>query len=98
MREVNPGKDVGKFSLEGAEILTLPFSKQEQYHWCQVTEICHILLMVSVAYGQGRIQRSRMRDMHLPTSYFQKYFNAYNFSIISNLFDSCKPSALSTHN
>ena len=32
-------------------LLTLLFSKQEQNQLCQVTEICHTLLMVSVAYG-----------------------------------------------
>ena len=35
-------------------LLPLPFSKQGQNQLCQVTEICHTLLMVSVAYGQGR--------------------------------------------
>ena len=29
-----------------------------------MTEICQTLLMVSVAYGQGRIQGSRKRGMH----------------------------------
>ena len=49
--------------------------------------------MVSVTDGQGRIQGGRMRGMHSPTSHFQKCFwcIAYNFSIISNLFDSNKP-------
>ena len=37
-------------------LLTLPFSKKEQNEWHQVTEISQTLLMVSVAYGQGRIQ------------------------------------------
>ena len=44
--------------------------------------------MVSAAYGQG----SRMRSMLPPTSHFQKCF-----SIISNLFHSKKPYAVSTH-
>ena len=57
-------------------LLTLPFTKKEQNEWSQVIEIFQILLMVSVAYGQGRIQ-GRMRvmlTMHSPTSYFQKCF------------------------
>ena len=52
----------------------------------------------SVVYGQGRIQSSRMRGIYLPTSYFQKLFDAYNFLIISNLFDSDKPYDLRGHN
>ena len=46
--------------------------------------------MVSVAYGQERIQGGKMRGMHPPTSHFLNVFNVpvYNFSIISNLFDS----------
>ena len=55
-------------------LLTLPLSKKEQHYWCQMTNICHNLLVVSVAYGQGRIQRGRMRDMHPPNSHFQKCF------------------------
>ena len=47
-----------------------------------VTKICQILLMVSVAYGQGRIHRSRIRDMHPPPAIFKNVFDAYNFSII----------------
>ena len=54
--------------------------------------------MVSVAYDQERIQRGRMRDMHPPTRDFFKCFDVYDFSIISNLFDSDKPYALTTHN
>ena len=38
-----------------------------------------------------------MRGMHPPTSHFKNVFDAYNFSIISNLFDCYKPYALSTH-
>ena len=33
-----------------------------------MTEICQTLLMVSVAYGQRRIQRGRMRNVHPPSS------------------------------
>ena len=38
--------------------------------------------------------------MHPPTSHFKNVFGVglYNFSIISNLFDSDKPYALSMHN
>ena len=36
--------------------------------------------------------------MHLLTSHFKNVFDVHNFSIISNLFDSDKPYALSTHN
>ena len=36
--------------------------------------ICRTLLMVSVAYGQGRILGGRMRVMHPPTGHFQKFF------------------------
>ena len=39
-----------------------------------------------------------MRGMDPPTSHFQKCFDVNNFFIISNLFDSDKPNALSTHN
>ena len=39
-----------------------------------------------------------VRGMHPPTSYFQKCFDVYDFSIISNLFDSYKPCVLSTRN
>ena len=38
----------------------------------------------------------RMRGMHPSTSHFQNFFDVYNLSIISNLFDSTY--ALSTHN
>ena len=34
-----------------------------------------------------------MRGMHPPNNHFQKIFDVYNFSIISNLFDSHKPYA-----
>ena len=54
--------------------LTLPFSKKEQSYGCQVAETCRTLLMVSVAYGQGRIQRGGMRGMYPSTSQFQKCF------------------------
>ena len=39
-----------------------------------------------------------MRGMHPLPAIFKVVLNVYNFSIISNLFDSDKPSALSTHN
>ena len=57
--------------------------------------MCQTLLMVSVAYGQGRIQGGggRMRGMHPSTNHFQKSVfdvQARKFSIISNLFDSDK--------
>ena len=38
------------------------------------SKICQTLLMVSVAYGQGRTQGGRMGSMHPPTSHFQKCF------------------------
>ena len=56
-----------------------------------MTDIYQNLLMVSVAHGQGRILGDEMRGMHPPTSHFQKIFDVYNFSIISNLFDSDRP-------
>ena len=49
--------------------LTRPLNKIIKIR--QVTEVCQALLMVSVAYGQGRIQRGRMRGMHPPFSHFQ---------------------------
>ena len=56
-------------------LLTPTFSKKEQRQWCQVTEICQILLMVSVAYGQGRIQGGRMIEEYASsTGHFQKCF------------------------
>ena len=39
-----------------------------------------------------------MRICILPPAIFKHVFDANNFSIISNLFDSYKPYALSTHN
>ena len=39
-----------------------------------------------------------MRGMHPLPSIFKVVLNVYNFSIISNLFDSDKPYTLSTHN
>ena len=49
------------------------------------------LLMVSVVSGQGRIQRGRMRGMHIfPPAIFKTVFDAYNFSIM--------PYTLATHN
>ena len=55
--------------------------------------------MVSVAYGQGRVQGDRMRGMqtmHSPTSSMLLMYTI--FSKISNLFDSNKPCILSMHN
>ena len=54
--------------------------------------------MVFTAYGQDRIQRIGMRGTTLPSAIFKNVFDAYNFTIISNLFDSIEPYALSTHN
>ena len=79
-------------------ILTPSFRKKEQNYRCQVTEIGLTLLMISVVYGQGQIQGTRMRDMHPPPAIFKNAFDVYTFSMISNLFDSNKPYALSTHN
>ena len=53
--------------------------------------------MVFVVYDQGRIQGCRMRVCIIPPVIFHNVFDAYNFCIISNLFDSNKPYALSTH-
>ena len=47
--------------------------------------------MACVAYGQGRIQGDRMRGMHASKAIFKNVFDEYNFSIISNFCDSCKP-------
>ena len=41
-------------------LLILPFSKEEQNQWCQVTEMCQTFLMVSVAYDQGRIESTHI--------------------------------------
>ena len=46
--------------------------------------------MVSVAYGQGRIQGVGWVVCILPPAIFKNVFDKYNFSIISNLFDSDK--------
>ena len=53
-------------------LLTMPFGKEEQNQWCQVTEICQTFFLVSVAYGQGWIHGVRMRGMHPPNSNLQK--------------------------
>ena len=63
-----------------------------------MTDICQNLLMVSAAYGQGWILGGEMRGMHFLTNHFQKNFDVYNFSIISNLFDSDKPYARKIEN
>ena len=39
-----------------------------------------------------------MRGMHSSTSHFKNVFDVYNFSIVLNLFESNKPSALSSEN
>ena len=60
---------------------------------------CQTLLMVSVAYGQGRIQGGKIKGICiLPPAIFKNIFDVYNFSVVTNLFDSDKPCALSTHN
>ena len=48
-------------------------------------------LVVSVAYGQGRIQREGKGICILPPAILKNAFDAYNFFIISNSFDSYKP-------
>ena len=53
--------------------------------------------MVSVAYGQWLIQGLGWEVCILPPAIFKHVFDAYDFSIISNSFDSYKPYALSTH-
>ena len=54
--------------------------------------------MVSVAYGQGLIQGLGWEVSILLPAIFKIVFDVYNFSITSNLFESDKPNALSTHN
>ena len=49
--------------------------------------------MVSVAYGQVRIQGVGLGVCIFPSAIFKNAFDVYNFSIISNLFDSYKPYA-----
>ena len=49
--------------------------------------------MVSLAYGQGRIQGVGWGVFIFPPAIFKNVFEVYNFSIISNLFDSNKPYA-----
>ena len=46
----------------------------------------------------GANSDGRMKGMHPTTSQLKNVFDVYSFSIISNLFDSNKPYALSTHN
>ena len=48
--------------------------------------------------ARGVSNEGRMRGMHLPPAIFKNVFEVYNFFIISNLFDSSKPYALSAHN
>ena len=44
--------------------------------------------MVSVAYGQGRVQRGRVRSICIFSSaLFKSAFDIYNFSVILSLFD-----------
>ena len=67
------------------------------FQWCQITKICQTFLVVFVAYSQGRIQKGRIKDMHiLPPAIFKNVFDVCDSSIVSNLFDSDKPYALST--
>ena len=54
--------------------------------------------MVSVAYGQWLIQGLEWEVCILPPAIFKIVFDVYNFSITSNLLESDKPYALSTHN
>ena len=54
--------------------------------------------MVSVAYGQWLNQGLGLEVCILSPAIFKIVFDAYNFSITSNLFESDKPYALSTHN
>ena len=55
--------------------------------------------MVSVAYGQGRIQGVGLRGICiLPPAFFKNVFDEYNSSVIFKLFDNNKPYALSTRN
>ena len=49
------------------------------------------LLVVSVAYGQGRIKGVEWGACILPLSIFKNVFRVHNFYLISNLFDSDKP-------
>ena len=55
-------------------------------------------IMISVAHGQGWIQGEGWRPgpgvYVLPAAIFKNVLDVYNFSIISNLFDSNKPYAL----
>ena len=59
-----------------------------------MTEICRTLLIVSVDYARG----VGWGVCILPPATFKNVFDAYNFSIILNLFDSNKPSALDSKN
>ena len=77
-------------------LLTLLFSKKEQNYRCLVSKTCQTLLMVFVVMAKAD-PRGRMRGMHPPTSRFKNVFDAYNFSIISNFFDSDKLYDISTH-
>ena len=54
--------------------------------------------MVSVAYGQERILGVELEVCIHPPAIFRNVFDAHNFSVILNLFDSNMPYALSMHN
>ena len=46
---IAPEAYLGGHCAMSPPLLTLPFSKKEQ--WCQVTEMCQALLMAFVPYG-----------------------------------------------
>ena len=50
------------------------------------------------SFGPGADVGGRMRSMHPPPAIFKNVLDVYNFSMISNLCDSDKHYALSTHN
>ena len=56
--------------------------------------------MISAAHGQGQIKGvERGPGIYIfPLAIFKSVLDVYNFTIISNLFDSNNPYALSTHN
>ena len=43
-----------------------------------MTEICQTVAMVSVAYGQGRIQGGRIKGIHPPLAMFKNVFEGGN--------------------
>ena len=57
------------------------------------------MVFVAVAYGQGWIQGCKMRGMRiLPPAILENVLMYTILFIISSLFDSKKPYAISTHN